>query len=71
MDKMTGAEFHDYVVRTFKRTDKSDEIYDAITDTVIDMCERMDFEDTKVEAYTAGGITAMGDYKLEIGRAHV
>lgn len=66
MDKMTGAEFHDYVVRTFKRTDKSDEIYDAITDTILDMCERMDFEDTKVEAYTAAGISALGDYKLDL-----
>ena len=66
MDKMTGSEFYDYVVRTFKRTDKSTEIYDAITDTVFDMCERMEFEDTKVEAYTAGGISALGDYKLEL-----
>lgn len=66
MDKMTGSEFYDYVVRTFKRTDKSAEVYDAITDTILDMCERMDFEDTKVEAYTAGGITALGDYKLDL-----
>lgn len=66
MEKMTGSEFHDYVVRTFKRTDKSTEIYDAITDTILDMCERMDFEDTKVEAYTAGGISSLGDYKLDL-----
>lgn len=66
MDKMTGLELHDYVVRTFKRTDKSTEIYDAITDTIVDMCERMDFEDTKVEAYTAAGISALGDYKLDL-----
>lgn len=66
MDKMTGSEFYDYVVRTFKRTDKSAEVYDAITDTVSDMCERMEFEDTKVEAYTVSGISALGDYKIDL-----
>lgn len=66
MDKMSGTEFHDYIIRTFKRTDKTVEIYDAITDTIIDMCERMGFEDTKVEAYTASGITVIGDYKLDL-----
>jgi hypothetical protein len=66
MDKMTGSEFHDYVLRTFKRTDKTTEIYDAITDTIFDMCERMDFEDTKIEAYTTGGITTLGDYKIDL-----
>lgn len=66
MDKMTGLEFYDYVVRTFKRTDKSSEVYDAITDTILDMCERMDFEDTKVEAYTTSGITVLGDYKIDL-----
>lgn len=66
MDKMTGSEFYDYVVRTFKRTDKSAEVYDAITDTILDMCERMEFEDTKVEAYTVSGISALGDYKLDL-----
>ena len=66
MDKMTGSEFHDYVLRTFKRTDKTAEIYDAITDTILDMCERAGFEDTKVEAYTTGGITTLGDYKIDL-----
>ncbi len=66
MDKMTGSEFYDYVVRTFKRTDKSAEVYDAITDTVSDMCERVEFEDTKVEAYTVSGISALGDYKIDL-----
>ena len=66
MDKMTGSEFYDYVVRTFKRTDKSAEVYDAITDTVFDMCERMEFEDTKIEAYTTSGISTLGDYKIDL-----
>jgi len=41
MDKMSGTEFYDYVLRTFKRTDKSQEVYDAITDTIMDMAERL------------------------------
>lgn len=66
MDKMTGSEFHDYVVRTFKRTDKSAEVYDAITDTIMDMCEEFGFEENKVEAYTTSGISALGDYKIDL-----
>lgn len=63
---MTGSEFYDYVVKTFKRTDKSSEVYDAITDTVSDMCERMEFEETKVEGYTTSGISSLGDYKIDL-----
>ncbi len=66
MDKMSGTEFYNYVLRTFKRTDKSQEVYDAITDTIMDMAERFGFEDAKVEAYTAAGITSLGDYKLDL-----
>lgn len=68
MEKMSGTEFRDYVVRTFKRTDKDTEIYDAITDTLLDMCERVGFEETKVEAYTTDGISALGDYKIDLPR---
>lgn len=66
MDKMSGTEFYDYVIRTFKRPDKSAEVYDAITDTIMDMAERFGFEDSKIEAYTAAGITVVGDYKLDL-----
>lgn len=66
MDKMSGSELHDYIIRTFKRTDKTTEVYDAITDTIMDMCEEFDFEERKVEAYTAAGITVLGDYKLDL-----
>lgn len=66
MNKMSGSELHDYIVRTFKRTDKTAEVYDAITDTVMDMCEEFGFEENKVEAYTAVGISALGDYKIDL-----
>ncbi len=66
MDKMSGSEIYDYIVRTFKRTDKSAEVYDAITDTLMDMCEELGFEENKVEAYTTAGISALGDYKIDL-----
>ena len=66
MDKMSGSDLYDYVVRTFKRTDKTEEVYDAITDTLVDMCERVAFEENKVEGYTASGISVLGDYKIDL-----
>ncbi len=66
MDKMSGSELHDYIIRTFKRTDKTTEAYEAITDTIMDMCEEFGFEENKVEAYTTSGITALGDYKIDL-----
>ncbi len=66
MDKMSGSELHDYILRTFKRTDKTTEVYDAITDTIMDMCEEFGFEENKVEAYTTSGITSLGDYKIDL-----
>lgn len=65
MDSMTGAEFRTYVLSVFKRTDKDTELYEAITDTLIDMRIRFPFEEFACEAYT-GGITTLGEYKLDI-----
>lgn len=44
MDLMTGSELYDYIVRTFKRTDKETEIYEAITDTILDLQVRFGFD---------------------------
>jgi len=59
---MTGAEFYAYVIRKFKRTDKSTETYEAITDTIADM--RLQFLSAKYteEAYLS--ISTLGDYRL-------
>lgn len=62
---MTGSEFYDYVLRRFKRTDKETEVYEAMTDVVMDIKLRYFFEDFKEESYT-GGIAALGDYKLSL-----
>lgn len=66
MNKMSGQELFDYIQRTLKREDKVTEVYDAITDTIMDMCEKFGFEENKVEAYTTSGITSLGDYKIDL-----
>lgn len=53
-----------YVKKTFKRTDKDEEIYQAITDTVMDIRVRFKAEDFKEEAYS--DITVVGDFKISL-----
>lgn len=65
MSAMGGSDFYDYVLRIFKRTDKSTEVYEAITDALMEIKLLYAFEDFKEEAYT-GGITALGEYKLAV-----
>lgn len=62
---MTGTEFLAYVKRSFKRSDKDTELYEAMTDTVMDMRLRFYPEDYKVEAYIAG-LTSAGDYRIAL-----
>lgn len=66
MDNMTGTEFYDYVVRTFKRTDKETEIFDAVTETVLDIAGRTSLDERRVESYTAAGITSGSDYRIDL-----
>lgn len=62
---MNGSNLRDYIVRAFKRTDKDTEIYEAITDTIIDIKLRYPHDDFKVEAYTSS-IATLGDYKVDV-----
>jgi len=62
---MTGQEFRDYIVRTFKRTDKDTEIYEAITDMVMDFKLNYFFEDFKSSDETLV-IAGLGDYKIDL-----
>ena len=66
MDNMSAANFYDYVLRTFKRTDKETEVYEAITETVLDIASRTSLDERKVEAYTSAGITSGSDYKIDL-----
>jgi len=62
---MTGASFLAYVVRVFKRTDKSTEIYEATTDVIADIRLQLKTEDYKEEAYVTG-ISTLGDYRIAL-----
>lgn len=63
---MTGANFLLYLKRTFKRTDKDTELYEAITDTVFDMRLRFYPEDFKTRSSALTGCTAAGEYQLTL-----
>lgn len=58
---MTGSEFYTYILETFKRTDKSTEVYGAITDIVMDIKLQINSEDFKTERCTAE-ISVAGNY---------
>jgi hypothetical protein len=61
MANMTGVEFYNYVLRTFIRTDKSTQVYEAVSDTIKDMRLRFGYEAYQVEGYTSG-IDTLGEY---------
>ena len=62
---MTGAELLTYIKETFKRTDKNSELYEAITDTIMDMKIKFTPETFKVISYTSG-IDTLGEYYYEL-----
>ncbi len=62
---MLGSALYDYIIRTLKRSDKSTEVYEAITDTVRDVKHRLPFEEFKYVTYTTG-ISTLGDYKFAL-----
>ena len=65
MAYMTGPELLAYIKESFKRTDKDTELYEAITDTIMDMKIKFTPEDFKVVAYT-DGISALGEYYFQL-----
>lgn len=66
MPTQTGSQFRDYLVRSWKRTDKDTEIYEALTDTVREVRRRLPLLDDEVEQATTDTISVLGDYKLSL-----
>lgn len=62
---MTGAEFYTYLKLDFKRTDKEDEIFSALTDVISDIREEYKLEEDKEINYTLG-IDALGEYSFTL-----
>lgn len=63
---MTGSDFYTYVLNSFKRTDKSTEVYEAVTDAVMEMRLRLLSEDHKAVSTELSGISSVGDYTLTL-----
>jgi hypothetical protein len=63
---MTGSDFYDYLVRTFGRTDKPTEVYEAITDTIRDLRLRYHFDEATEELTSTDTIGTLGDFKIEL-----
>ena len=62
---MTGSDFLAYVKKNFQRPDKDSELYECMTDVVMDIRLRMLSEDSQEEAYVTG-ISTLGEYRLAL-----
>jgi hypothetical protein len=62
---MDGASFYTYCLEILKRTDKSTEFYEAVTDVVMDMRLRFNSEDYKTISSELS-ITTIGNYTLDL-----
>jgi hypothetical protein len=62
---MTGANFYSYVLRKFKRTDKSTEVYEAMTDVIADITTAIMADERQEETYVAG-ISTVGEYQIAL-----
>lgn len=62
---MTGQETLDYIVRTLKRDDKNTEIFDSLTDVIMEIGLLFKSEENAYEAFSTF-ISAVGDYKLPL-----
>lgn len=64
---MTAAAFYAYILRKgFLRTDKSAEVYEAITDAIQELRARFMFDEAGTDATTTDTISTLGDFKLAL-----
>lgn len=64
---LTGLQMKQYVIDSgFKRDDMDDEIYDALTDTIMEMEQAFRFDERETETTTTDTISVVGDYKIDL-----
>jgi hypothetical protein len=63
---MSGTDFLAYVKRSFKRTDKDTELYEAMTDAISELRRIYSFDEDQVETTTTDTISVLGDFKLDM-----
>ena len=63
---LTGAGVRNYIVRGgWARDDMDTELYDALTDTILEMEQTFQFQERHAESTSEDSITALGEYKLD------
>lgn len=62
---LSGSQFHDYVLRIFKRTDKDTELYEEIGETIREIRRRFNLSRDEQEQTTSDTITVLGDYRID------
>lgn len=64
---MTGSEFYAYVLRRgLLRDDMETEVYDCLTDTVMEIEQLHDFDERQKETTITDTIATLGDYRMEL-----
>lgn len=67
LGSLTGSLMRAYVIRSgFVRDDMDDELYDALTDTIMEMEQAFQFGEREKETTTTDTITTVGDYKIDL-----
>ena len=67
MAYMTGQQVRDYIVKSgFKRTDKDDELYSALTDVVREMRLEFPFQETSSDDAIIDTIASLGEYAVDV-----
>lgn len=61
----SGSSLRDYIVNAgWLRDDMDDALYEALTDTVLEMEQLFDFDERNIEGIATDSIVTLGDYKI-------
>lgn len=67
LGSLSGEEMKDYIVSSgWLRDDMDDEIYAAMTDTILEMEQLFQFDERETESATTDTITVLGDYRINV-----
>lgn len=68
---LTGLQMHDYIVHGgLNRDDRDTQVYEAVTDTILELDQIMTFGEREVETVSTDVISIAGDYKINLEVDH-
>lgn len=68
---LSGSQMRDYIVRSgLVRDDLDTELYDALTDTILEMEQDFQFGEREADTPSTDTIGALGEYKLDLETDH-